>query len=748
VLEISERPEVYSDVFAFGYDGVQFRRDVQGVMGSDWNPDLALPILRAPYPRYINQLPSTERRRIESLFDDGYVTVIRLPLANPSLVEEVTGCMGEGIKPTLLLFMTAISQIEMCFPDGKEVSFYRVVRPIPETQMNVVVLYRSDNQTDDTDSRWLMLGPIERDLADRSLVVGLEEAWHKVTALRFALAFPLAEDVKNPLLSETSQPFYVYFPTQEFSGLRFAVHGDFYVGDDRKTLALNPLNEWLIDEICTYLASDGIELLKKYWPHSTQLVELLAPGNRPEREFPRTFMQRYLHCLSMAPFVPVEGRHYKSPEDSCLPPEGVDQERLRQLFPATRLRGSAKWAYPIPEVVEIERERDLPFLLSEELGGQVVTPNTVIEALKRDGMPPLGNCYDLMSFLADWFDGLPRVERDEFEDLLRTLPIFPTVGGWQEPDSGVIFQANLRANVDDIATPAGFGFSVIVRSAYPDAGIRSNQYVLFQRLGAREYSARALIRDAILPVLTSPEHFETLVAEHPHSVYEAYALLRRYFLDAGTTTDFKDRLARVPVPATDGLSDGWSGWKQAGDCYLGKDWPGGDMLERLYAGFDDCFFLADIPELVHDEADREEWADFFRWLGVLDRPKILSAKQAVKHRSPDPFSESLLWSEYLEDYAPHFKCQNPVKRHQYSRQLEPVHTLHHFSDLVRQGDAQKLVDFYSLLSRHWTSNYREYSHSTLECGYVSTGCPSEKIENYLLYQLRHAAWLPVIGHIV
>ena len=32
-----------------------------------------------------------------------------------------------------------------------------------------------------------------------------------------------------PLLEGPSRPFYVYFPTQEPSGLRFIVHGDFYV---------------------------------------------------------------------------------------------------------------------------------------------------------------------------------------------------------------------------------------------------------------------------------------------------------------------------------------------------------------------------------------------------------------------------------------------------------------------------------------------------------------------------------------
>lgn len=749
VLEICQTPEVYSDIYAFGYDGEQFRQDVERIMGQHWDPRLPLPMLRVPYPRYINQLPQEERERIEALFDEGYVTVIRLPLTDPRTVKEVAdrmGMDGEGdIRPTLLLFMTAISQIELCFPDGREVAYYRQVVPLSETQkVNKVVLYRSDAGGDRIDSRWLVLGPVERQLSDRSLVAELDKAWQDVNALRFSLAFPLADDARSPLVSQASQPFYVYFPTEEPSGLRFAVHADFHVGHDRKTLALNPLNKWLIDEICAYLASDGIELLKQQWPYSHQLVDLLAPSSQPEREFAHAFMQTYLSSLSATPFVPTEGRHYKAPEDICFPPENVDQEQFRRLFPAAKLRGAARWAYPTPEVVESERRRRLPFLLRPELGAKVVTPAMVIDALSRDGMPSIDEAFELIQFLADWYDRLPGgYQRSDFEERLKSIPIFPTTKGWQKPraDGGTVFQANLHSNVNDVVPPAGFEFAVIVRSIYPESGTNSKQYAMFRRLGAREYSARDIVRDAILPVLTNPERFETLLSEHPRSIYETYKLLKEYYLSGGTTYGFQDRLARVPVPATDGTPGGWSGWKEAGDCYLGSAWPGGEVLERVYAGFSDCFFLADIPELVNDEAARREWAGFFRWLGVLDRPRVLRSDH-VRHSSPDPFQEEFLWSDYMNEHAADFRCRHPTREHGHSRRLDAAYSLHHFADLVRAGDAQKLVDLYSLLARHWAEHYSKYTRTTLNCQYTTTGCPSDEIESYLLYQLKHARWIP------
>lgn len=751
VLEICEKPEVYSDIYAFGYDGGKFHLDVERVMGPGWDPGLRLPMLRAPYPCYINQLPEEDRKLIGWLFDEGYVTVIRLPLTERA-IKEVADRMdmsGQGdIKPTLLLFMTAISQIELCFPDGKEIAYYRRVMQTSEPRMNRVHLHCHDATGGRIDSRWLVLGPIERELRDRSLITGLDKAWHDVNALRFSLAFPLAEDANSPFFSGPSQPFHVYFPTEEPSGLGFAVHADFHVGHDRKTLALNGLNRWLIEEICAYLASDGIELLKQYWPYSHQLVELLAPKSQPERPFGRAFVQTYLRYLSMTPFVPIEGRNYKTPEDSCLPPENVDQERFRQLFPAAKLRGSARWAYPIPEVVESERSRKLPFLLGPELSAKVVTPEMVVEALKPEGMPPVERSFELIEFLADWRDEMPGgfgSPRVGLERLLKGIPIFPTTNGWLQPgaDKGIVFQANLRPSVDNIVPPPGFEFSVIIRSVYPDTGIHSNQYDLFRSLGAREYSARDIVRDAILPVLTNPERFESLLSKHPHSIYEAYELLKDYYLSDGTTVGFQDRLTRVPVPATDGAPDGWSDWKKAGGCYLGRDWPGGEVLKGIYAGFDDCFFLAGLEDLglANARGDREEWAGFFCWLGVMNRPQVLSAPQAVHRFSKDPFESSLLWSEYLTDYDEGFRCTNPGRSHGLSRSLSPVHSIHHFADLVRENNAEKLLALYALIAQTWSSHYERHMQARLSCDRVT--CPSDSIENYLLYELRNARWLPV-----
>lgn len=742
VLEICQYPEVYSDIYAFGYDGQQFRRDIEDVLRNSYNSDL--PTLVVPYHRHINQLPSADRERIETLFEDGYVTVIRLPLDNPALADEVAQRLEKDITPQLLLFLTAITQIEIAFPDGREVSFYRqphIHHPVSgQDQLSLVALRRDDEYGDALDSRWLILGPIERSIPDRSLVEEIEnEAWRDVTAVRFSLLFPLDEKEKRAKAVSASFPFHVYFPTEEPSGLRFIVHGDFHVGDDRKTIPLNRLNKWLMEEICAYLAGEGTEVLKQYWGHNEMLVDLLAPLNQPEREFARFFMDKYLGYLQIAPFVPVDGGQYKTPDKIRIPPAHADETLFRQLFPASRLRQTEKWAYPLPDVVTAERERRPPFLLSPQLGGQEVQPELVIGSLKRDGMPPLTESPELLDFLAEWYGNL-REERQAFLELLQDVPIFPAVSGWRKPDEGLVFQANLRPDVADFQVPAGFEFAVIRRAVYPEQGTRSPVFKLFEDLGARPYSARAILRDAILSVLVSNARFTDLRVHEPEAIYGAYRILNDYFQDDGATTDrIGELLPRVPVPARN--SRGELVWKKAGDCYFGRSWPSGNALERLYGTFEDCHFLAEIPQLVSEESERQSWFSLFRWLGVLERPQLIENAKKVARDQKITGAGLSRWSEYMRHYRAGFQCKHATRKHGASRQLQVAHSLHHFDELVAQEDVTKLLDLYRLLGQNWAF-YRPYCEVTLSCKYVSYDCPQEKIENYFWFVLRRSNWLP------
>lgn len=747
VLEISATPEVYSGEFAFGYDGAQVRRDVEQVMGQRWQDKL--PVLRAPYPRHVNQLPPDDRDRIDALLDDLFVTVVRLPFNDAPTRDQIAERMRQDVQPTLLLFMPAIEQIHLRYPDGEETIYWKSQPHQPLPGVSVTTLHVGER---DVHSHWLMLGPVERPLTDRSLVADLEgDAWKDVTALRFSVTIPLQDSATRlPRLGDKSQLFYVYFPTEEFSGLSFAVHGDFYVGDDRKTIPLNRLNKWLIDEICQYVAGDGMALLKQVWPDGETLIDVLAPITQPERGFPRHFMDTYLHALSMAAFVPTDGGHYRTPEEIAFPPVHADEATFRQLFPASKLRGDAKWAYATPQVIAVERKRKQPFLLSDALGAQTLSADSVLDALQQGGMPPIDEGQPLIAFLADWYDKLPRAiypvnHRQEFRNKLRQLAILPTTEGWTEPGQR-IFQANLRQEEDAFAVPRGFEFSVLRRDYYPkDNATKSVQFAFFDALDVREYAIRDIVRDIILPPAIDETRFARLRAEHPGADLAVYRLLKRFFADDRSKGDFADRLAQVLLPAHDGKTDGWRGWKPAGELYFGRNWPGGEQLEQLYAAFDDCYFLGALPGLEMDATAHEEWTRFFQWLGVHNRPRLIALDDAISCNGERfegaKVMRSPRFEAYLARYREQFVCHHSrATAHGFSRRLhDACRDLHHFEDLVQQGDAPTLRILLTLVAGHW-SDYESELHATLRC-LKAQYCATETVDSYLFYLLKELPWI-------
>ncbi len=741
VLEICSAPQVFSDIYSLRFDGRQFQFDVEKIMGAGWKVQGALPTLRTPYLCYLNQVSPDDRKRIENLLDDGFVTVVRLEWEDEGLAAQVAARIAEDLQPSLLLFLTAIQRIEIALPGRPEQYLRREVRPTADPTMKEVLLYREAGDMVTTESRWLVLSPPERPVTNRSLVADLGEAWKDVQAARFALAIELDRLSGLPLLEGPSRPFYVYFPTQEPSGLRYIVHGDFYVGDDRKTLPARLFNMWLTDEICGYLAGDGMALLKKQWGAGTKLIELLAPLSRPEREFPKGFMECYLAWLRESPFVPVDGGQYKEPHNVRFPPKAADQARFRALLPASRLRGADKWAYATADVIAAERERKTPFLLSPELGATEITAQQAIGSLQQAGMPPIEQCEAVIALLTEWWEALPAYDkRPAFEKLLKSLPVFPTGRGWLRADEATIFQANLRPGVADAQTPPGFDFAVIRRDAYPEAGSLSIQYRFFDKLGARNYAARDLIRDAFLPVMTSAERLTALTAAHPDSVLAAYRMMFQYYRDERGSRDMSDRLSRVLLPAWSARGQDEPSWRAANECYLGAAWPGGEKLELVFAGFDDCFFVSELPDLeLTEEPERAEWAGFLGWLGVHVRPKLIPAPYATFAGSADPFGNDQLWRQYLDARRKDWRCVTDT-RHGTSRSLIDVYALHHFADIAAGGDFARLKILFELLAANWPSYYSRYSSATARCD--RERCQRDPVENYFLLALRRVPWLP------
>ena len=381
VLEITEKPEVYSDCYAFGFDRQDFVAAVRRVVGRDSREDWPTPVLLAPFRRRLGWLSPYNRERTEWLFEQGYVTVIRLPFKEGINAEQVEERIRDDLTPQVLLFLNAIDQLEIAYPSSEDIAYWREDRRRhPDEHSYQVAIHSDEGGKPHIHSQWMMLAPDEVPIKNRELVADLEDAWKSVYAVRFAFAFPL--DLQGNLkTSGKSQPFYVYFPTKEPSGLPFLLHADFYIASARKDIRRNDFNDWLSEELAIYLSTAGVEELKGWFSGRPELVGILAPIQEPDRPFGRHFITNYLSLLSDSPFVPLTGGQYKPPRLVRFPPAGADSMLFRRFFPPSLLRGEERWAFPLQEVEERELSRygqGRIFLLRKELGTYRVSIDDVV----------------------------------------------------------------------------------------------------------------------------------------------------------------------------------------------------------------------------------------------------------------------------------------------------------------------------------------------------------------------------------
>ncbi|MFH1905954.1 MAG: DUF3883 domain-containing protein [Chloroflexota bacterium] len=746
VLEITDCPEIYSNHFAFGFNQQELATRVNKITKNTTN--VPLPILRAPFIRRLSWLSPEEREIVEDFFDKDFTTVIRLPLKENELVNKVQDKIHEIITPQILLFLEAIDQLEIFLPTGKNYSFWRRQNPsLKQRNCRDIDLWTDESGEPKIHSRWLVLEPKELPIRDHSLIEGLGEAWEDVHAVKYSAAFPLSKNGRELLIENQSRPFHVYFPTEEFSGLKFLINADFYLGSARKEIDRCALNDHLVEEIALYIASDGIDVLKREFPKDPAIVDILSLSEgEPNRKFTRYFYEQYLLALSDSAFVPLDGGHYKTPSEIRFTPKEVDMEQFRQFFPPNYLRGDEKWAYPLIDVEQREAERvekGLGFL--SNLGAQILSQDDVVHILQSGAPSHIQDQGAFVRFLAGWWDNIVSWERQSFADELAKCPIVPTQDGWKIPSKTLIFQANLRQEKAP-KVPPGFAFSIIPRKIYGDDlsydGIIAN---FLTALKVSPYVARDIIRRAILPKLRDEKSFLKLLEKYPQSIFDAYDFLKSYYEREGSTSDIANDLRKVPVPVFC-VGDSTSRiWKAAGEAYFSQFWTKSDDLEFIFDGIEDINFFGPIDEI--EELENPEikagWYNFFYWLGVDYIPRIIDVTYTcdLNGRMQHPFSNQAYWEQYCKEYRSAFKCTNPQKNHGYSRQMNRNERLDHFEDIIEQSDPDKCTRLFQILGGNW-ERYRDHLSTKFRCYYVTTGCPDETIPSYMGYCLSKIEWLP------
>jgi hypothetical protein len=743
VLEVTEAPEVFSRVVQFRFDRKTCYSEVRKIVGRQDN--MKLPVTRFVFPYDVQRLPDPDRKLVRQLLEeDGFATVIRLPLKVEQ--DHVIGRVDEDIAPDLLLLLPGINRIEIRIAGREPRILDRIGAQAGAVSADGQDLVLRENG--EWVGRWLLFDSPKRPINDRSIITSLkDQTWQRVHKVGFSVAFPLNAEGSLDLDSQTPEQVFVYFPTRERTGLRYRIHGDFYIDAARKQIGAIDYNLWLASAVASFVRNAVVPALTSRFPADPRIAQVFVPVG-PGDDFGNRLRRLIEEELARCSFAASADGAYESPEHIMFAPQGaaVDISAFAQFFPQDQLsrrHGRRRFA-----AGQLEADAGaVEFLV--RLGATQLTVDDVFVLL--DGRPAVESQEQYPGFYAYLWRWREELKPDGRQGLSRALQRRGCVviddGSWITPHEQ-LYHAKLRAETPTM--PRASKADLVHPSAYDAAGRDGPTYRLLDTLEpkVRDYDAPGIIRNAIIPLFDAGRFKDLPVVERR----EVYLYLYRYWQTrrGSGDPDVERVKGQVQVPARSLGNRRRDVWVRANQVYLSQYWSGDGRLEKLYDGLEDAAFLYQIRGLDLQPEEVKEWSRFWQWLGVANLPRVLVHELEPRQLAHltwsnatrfHPHAGTQLWNQYVAMLR---KEYGACSRHggDYRRLARSV-TVHGFAELVEQGQAEKLSLLYQLLAANWSVLHRQLQAAQLQCH--RQDCPqyarSVEVQSFFDYLARNGRWI-------
>lgn len=705
VGEITDRPQIFSTETSFEFDGDRLRRDIATIMG-DLPTGQRLPIYAFPFPVTVADLEH-DADEVCRLRDEGFSTVIRLPLRAGIDRRTVAEHLVTHLRPRLLLFLPGIDRIDL---QGTSADFSaHVTRPTVDGAERVSLDIGTGTE------EWLIYRHETQPTPD--VLEPLGEAWSDVKAVRWAVAVPL-DGTGQPSTDETF-PLHVYFPTEENPGLHLMIHAEWILGMDRRQLSTapeaQPYNDMLFDRLAASVEQVAADVVRR-WRASTAAVIALVPTVVPASAGAGQILRsRWQDALSRARFLPVADGSLAQPVDVSLLPSNLP---------------NCSTAH---ELADINGERTLlPDI--EQLGAvrSFLTGHVGIEPMSVEGFltilrpPRLETAAVYYRFLADWRERAGR----QLLPALRDVPCVLTVdGALKVAAKQPVFFPRARGH-----EPIPLDLPVPIAEVPEVDGAEA----LLKDLGVRPFEWRDLIRDFLLGILTNPE-------EEPELRARAMAGMRAYHqVRLSGSEALAPALGNVLLPARTAAGERRE-LRTGASLYFGEDWTGSGDLEIIYGPFGRTEFLASEPPA--DSEQRRVDRDFYEMLGVRDHPRLHEAKTSTAGgyslAGSDPLKRATMFNAWRAQPTVQATESCP-QGHAYSQQLRVSYRLDRHEDLVTSSDRRRLEALWRQLALRWGDVYESAMVAVFHCSQSQhSGERDRPCESLFAYTLQSQCWLPV-----
>ena len=573
VFELSDRPQIISGDLAFGFDRELALREVQRRLDANL---ACVPTRYYPFP--LNRESwSDDLAPIETLFDLGASTVVRLPFRRGQDRERVCRALKDTLSATSLVLMPAL--------DALEVHGAGSWRRTRSRQLALGRVHHVKTAKGDLTESWFVSTrrvPIGGDAID-----ALEdELWAGVQDLEVSVGVPWHRG--KPDAKASCPSLHVYFPTDDAVGRKLLLHGDFYLDSTRRHVQTEgpgkSVTETALRAVVDLVADCAEELNRQFPENNEALVNILSPHD--EAAGFGVMVGRALDEKL------AETRFIRSVTGSLVCP--VHCEVLDVSLEA---RGAA-------DFVAMMEEADLlvPPHLEETVRDWLVgldatelIPAEVIAKLR----PSRARTYDrAVRAVARWWRSTDRW----VDDIAPLAVLQSTDGEWCRA------AAVCRQVGDYPRLPAG-----LVLATYRPPNAKDTREFI-----DKVFDIRALdTRNAFDHVMGSIDSvWRSADAEQCRELHDfAWAV----FCKSPDLVSKHPRQSALPVPVRKWRRGSRVDWARAKDAYFSEEWSGNRDLETLYGPFGEREFLATgKPSSKRRARERER---FYKAIGVVDVPR-------------------------------------------------------------------------------------------------------------------------------
>lgn len=691
VFEITDSPQVIAGDLAFSFDRERARDRVEAALGR--RIDL-IPVRAFPFRISENDWEA-DADLVARLFAAGAITVVRLPLRDPSFAPQVAGSLQHSLPPEVLLFSPFVSSLTTATMEWSKT--WRRTSARRHGSGRIVFLEEKDG-----DRRgWLT--------ADGNVALSAKDAealgdrlWEDVRELSYAVALPWQGGV---LPDVRPHHLHVYYPTEDVLDRAVLVHGDFYVTSDRRRIETNGAGGRISERIAVAAAKTVARLAEELAAsQGAQLLHALAPSAAADG-FGKRMGEAIDAELSKAKIA-------RTATGARRVPTGL------KVFDARGLGAAAKTAF----AQMLGRQADLlhvadadtktvPFL--KTLGAEVLTGEASAERIRHTSPAR----YAARSgALAEWLELLASRETHLLPravQALRRKPLLVDAAGKPvRPDQAVLRIADVpplppRLQRREVKVPRARGVDELLK-----------------KLGVEELDLGA----AVKLVLNALGGAFGRNSEEGNAVL---AFLRAVWRRDRSLLVSEPRIKNVPVPAKQATGSSVQ-WIAGKDTYFGKDWTGNDNLERVYGPFKEHEFLAVAPP----KRGVTQVRAFFRALGVADLPISYDYKVDWANYGPHNLADTWEWRQTADSTG-----SGACSDHPRSQRLR-VEVVDRIDDIVQ--DEELSIRRATALATLLAETKVPYgSDATVTCSNSThRRALTKRLVGYQAWLLRRSDWIP------